>query len=190
MDYQTKIANFYKNNHRMPSNSEIMRLVGFKSKSSAFKLVTRLVKAGVIEKDNKGFLIPKKLFGGVRVLGMIQAGFPSPAEEELVDTMSLDDWLIKNKEATYMLRVKGDSMIEAGIMEGDMVLVDRSRTPQNGDVVLASLDGAWTMKYLSKKNGRVALVPANKKYKPIVPTQDQELTVAAVVIAVIRKYHV
>src|SRR5215470_4167955 len=108
----------------------------------------------------------------LRLLGNIWAGWPSPAEEELQDTMTLDEWLINNKEATYMLKVKGDSMIEAGIMEGDTALVDRSLTPRDGDIVVAEVDGAWTMKYLKKTGGRVELVPANKKYRPIVPKND------------------
>jgi repressor LexA len=188
MDAQTKIAAFYRANRRMPSYAEIMKLIGFKSKNAVYKLVRALEKKGAMKKDRKGRLIPRKLFGEIKVLGVVEAGFPSPAEEELVDTMTLDEWLIRNKEATYMLKVKGDSMIEAGIMEGDMVLVDRSRTPVSGDIVIAEVDGEWTMKYFSKRGGKVALVPGNKKYKPIIPTQ--ELTIAAVVVAVIRKYHV
>src|SRR5262249_24261841 len=133
MDYQAKIAGFYKTNRRMPRYAEIVKLVGFKSKIAAHKLVRALEKKGALTKDRKGRLIPKRLFGEVKILGLVEAGLPSPAEEELVDTMTLDEWLIKNKEATYMLKVKGDSMIEAGIMEGDMVLVDRSRDAKSGD---------------------------------------------------------
>jgi repressor LexA len=186
MDYQSKIANFYKRNRRMPNYKEIMMLTGFKSRNAVFKLLARLEEDGVIEKDSKGFLIPKRLFGEIKVLGTIAAGFPSPAEEETIDTITIDEWLIKNKEATYLLKVNGDSMIDAGIMDGDMVLLDRSKTAGNGDIVVAEIDGAWTMKYLRKDGSKVMLVPANKKYKPIIPTQ--ELTIAAVVIAVIRKY--
>jgi repressor LexA len=122
----------------------------------------------------------------LKLLGNIWAGWPSPAEEELQDTMTLDEWLINNREATYMLKVKGDSMIDAGIMEGDTALVDRSITPRSGDIVIAEVDGNWTMKYLQQTGNKVELVPANKKYKPIVPRSD--LKVAAVVISIIRKY--
>jgi SOS regulatory protein LexA len=122
----------------------------------------------------------------MKILENVAAGFPSPAEEELQDTMTLDEWLIENKEATYMLKVEGDSMIDAGIMSGDTVLVDRSKTPKSGDIVIAEVDGGWTMKYLKKSGNKVELVPANKKYKPIIPKED--LKVAAVVISVIRKY--
>ena len=185
--YRQKIANFYRKNRRMPTYSEIMRLLGFRSKNAVYKLLAKLENQGVLRKDSTGHIIPKRIFGEVRVLGTVEAGFPSPAEEELVDTMTIDEWLINNREATYMLKVKGDSMIEAGIMEGDMVLVDRSRTPKNGDVVVAEVDGEWTMKYLSKKGTQTILLPGNKKYRPIAP--KEELKIAAVVVAVIRKYH-
>jgi repressor LexA len=188
MDYQAKIANFYKKNRRMPTYAEIMKITGFKSRNAVFKLLKRLEARGIIEKDNKGFLIPKRLFGEIRVLGTVEAGFPSPAEEELVDTMTLDEWLIKNKEATYMLKAKGDSMIEAGIMEGDMILVDRSKEAKNGDIVIARLNDGWTVKFLSKKGNVIMLVPGNKKYKNIIPKEGDELEIAAVVTAVIRKY--
>ena len=85
-----------------------------------------------------------------------------------------------------MLRVKGDSMVDAGIIEGDMVLVERGREPKPGTIVIARIDGEYTMKYYRKRNGKAYLEPANKKYKPIFPTQ--ELSVEAIVIAVIRKY--
>jgi repressor LexA len=78
-------------------------------------------------------------------------------------------------------------MIDAGIRPGDMVLVERNRNPKEGDIVIAEVDKEWTMKYLKKENGCLVLVPANKKYKTIIP--GEELNIAAVVIAVIRKYH-
>jgi repressor LexA len=170
----------------MPTQTEIQTLAGFKSRNAAFKLVEKLERDGIVERDGKGFLIPKRLFGEIRILGTVEAGFPSPAEEELNDTMSLDEWLIRNKEATFMIKVKGDSMIDAGIMEGDMVLVERGKEPKSGDIVIAEVDRHWTIKYLEKKGASVRLIPANKKYQPIVP--KEELNIAAVVTAVIRKY--
>jgi repressor LexA len=170
----------------MPSYQEISALLGFKSKNAAYKLAEKLVREGFISKDREGKLIPKALFGDLRMLGIVEAGFPSAAEEELADTMSLDEYLIPNKEASYILKVKGDSMIDAGICEGDMVVVERTSTPKAGDIVIAEVDGAWTMKYLRKRGTHVYLEAANEKYKPIVPKQD--LKIAAVVRAVIRKY--
>lgn len=183
---KNKITSFYKKHRRLPSYSEIMALAGLKSKNSVFKLVKKLVRDGFLAKDSAGKLIPDRIYGETRVLGMVQAGFPTPAEEELVDTISLDEYLIENKEATFMLKVSGDSMIDAGIMEGDMVLADRSAKPSSGDIVIAEVDGEWTMKYLRQTSGKFWLEPANKKYPAIIP--KEELTVAAVVKAIIRKY--
>ena len=181
-----KIVAFYHKSRRMPSYGEIMRLGGFKSKNAAYKLVSGMVEQGLLDRDGQGKLIPRQSILSVKLLGTVEAGFPSPAEEELVDTMTLDEYLIHNREATYLLKVKGDSMIEAGIMPGDMVLVERGNDAREGDIVIAEVDHEWTMKYFTKKGARVVLMPANKKYHPITP-QD-ELRIAATVKAVIRKY--
>ena len=181
-----KIQAFYRRHRRMPSYSEIMDLAGFRSKNAAFKLAGKLVELGIIAKDATGRLTPKRLDAAIPVLGVVEAGWPSPAEEELLDTMTLDEYLIHNKEATYMLKVKGDSMTDAGILPGDQVLVERGVEPKNGDIVIAEVDGRWTMKYFRKRGSRVVLLPGNKKFKPIIP--KEELRIAAVVKAVIRKY--
>lgn len=184
--YKKLILRFYKRKRRMPNYTEIMDILGFKSKNSVFKLVKKLQEEGFLDKDEKGKLIPRNLFGELKVLGQIEAGFPSPAEEELVDTMSLDEFLIKNKEATYMLKVSGDSMKDAGIMAGDMVLVDRSVNAAVGDIVIAQVDHKWTIKYLRRKGNNTYLEPANSRFKNIYP--KEELVITAVVKAVIRKY--
>ncbi|MFC1618304.1 transcriptional repressor LexA [Patescibacteria group bacterium] len=184
--YLNKIKSFYDKQKRMPSYGELAKLLGFKSRNAAYKLADRLIKAGVLSKDSAGRLRPSKLFQDTKVLGVIEAGFPSPAEEELIDTLSLDDFLIRNKSATYILEVTGQSMIDAGIMPGDMVLVERGKDPKEGDIVIAEVDSKWTMKYYRKIRGRVCLVPANRRYKTIYP--EEELNIAAIVIAVIRKY--
>jgi SOS regulatory protein LexA len=170
----------------MPSYGEIMELLGFRSRHAVTRLVDRLVAEGLVTKDPQGKLIPHARDGEVPLLGIVEAGFPSPAEEELIDTMSLDEYLIENKEATYILKVKGDSMIGAGIREGDLVIVERTNTPRVGDIVIAEVDGEWTMKYLRKRGETLYLAPANPRYKPIVP--KEELKVVAVVTAVVRKY--
>jgi len=177
---------FYEQHRRMPTYSEIMRLMGFKSKNSAYKLVNTMVEKGLIQKDTSGKIVPRQLTLPVRVLGTVEAGFPSPAEEELSDTMTLDEYLIEKREATFLLKVSGDSMFDAGIMPGDLVLVERGKDPKAGDIVIAEVDHEWTMKYFQKVNGQVTLVAANKKYPPIVP--KDELKIAAVVKAVVRKY--
>jgi len=180
------ISHFYHEKGRMPSFSEIGEIVGFHSKNAVFKLVNKLEQLKFIERDEKGRLIPGSIASYVKMLGTVEAGFPSPAEEELADTLSLDNLLIQNPEATFLLKVSGDSMAEAGILPGDMVLVDKGQVPKSGDIVIAEVDGEWTMKYLKKRGESVALIPANPRYKPIKP--KKELKIAGVVTAVVRKY--
>ena len=181
-----KIARFYYQKGRMPSFSEIAELTGFRSKNAVYKLVNKLEKLKVLQRDDKGRLIALSIAAPVKLLGTVEAGFPSPAEEELADNLSLDDLLIQNPEATFLLKVSGDSMSEAGILPGDMVLVDKGEQAKNGDIVIAEVDGEWTMKYLKKRGDNVVLVPANPKYQAIKP--KKELKIAGVVTAVVRKY--
>jgi len=171
----------------MPSYSELTAIVGFRSKNAAFKLVERFIKREWLEKDATGRLLPGRLFQALPVLGTVSAGSPSPADEELHDTMSLDEYLIGNREATYILKVNGHSMQDAGILPGDMLLVERGAEPRDGDIVIAQVDRDWTMKYFRRRGASVFLEAANKDYQPIHP--QEELKIAAVVRAVIRKYH-
>jgi SOS regulatory protein LexA len=187
--YAKKLAEFYRKNKRMPSYGEAARIFSLRSKDSAHGVIGRLVKLGLISKDKTGRMIPKEaLFqkGPLRVLGLVEAGFPTPGEENLLDTLTLDDFLIGNRDASFMLKVKGDSMNDAGIKEGDLVIVERVETAKPGSIVIAEVDGAWTMKYLRTSRGKFYLEPANKEYKPIYPKED--LRIAAVVTAVVRKY--
>ncbi|KAF0179951.1 MAG: DNA polymerase V [Nitrospirae bacterium] len=180
------IRNFYTERGRMPSFSEIGGLVGLSSKSSVFKLIERLEKEQSLSRDVNGRLLPGPMSHPLRVLGSVEAGFPSPAEEELADTLSLDDLMVKNRQATFLLKVSGDSMSGVGIMPGDMVIIDRSLSPKSGDIVVAEVDGAWTMKRLKKSGENIVLVAANPNYKPIRP--KNELKIAGVVTGVVRKY--
>ena len=174
----------------MPSYAEIASLSGFKSKNSAYKLVRSMVSEGLVERDSQGKVVPKKEFltagQQLRLLGYVEAGFPSPAEEELTDTMTMDDYLVGNREATYLLKVQGDSMNGAGIMPGDMVLVERRSDAKDGDIVIAEIDHEWTMKFFRKRGSKVVLVPGNKKYPVIEPSDELKMT--AIVKAVVRKY--
>jgi len=170
----------------MPGYQEMMAMLEFKSKNAVYKLLNRMVDDGTVSKDSRGKIIPNRLVGEVPMLGLVEAGIPTAAEADTYDTMSLDDYLVGDKEGTYILEVKGDSMIEEGIKEGDLVVVERRGEPKDGDIVIAEVDGGWTMKYFRKHLGRIYLEPANKNYKPIYPTYD--LKIAAVVKGVIRKY--
>jgi repressor LexA len=185
-EYLQKIRAFYRSQKRMPSYSELMAVVGFRSKGATYKMVRQLIAGEWLEKDAAGKLLPGRHFHDLRLLGAVAAGFPSPAEEELADTVSLDELLIRNKEATYLLTVNGDSMIEAGILPGDWLIVERGAPVRDGDIVIAQVDREWTMKYFRRRGTKVFLEAANKNYQPIHPTE--ELKIAAVVRGVVRKY--
>ncbi len=185
-DYKNKIISFYRDNKRMPVYTEIMNLVGFRSKNAVYKLVNKLIEEGILTKDSRGHLIPNKLIDEVPLVGLVEAGFPSEAEESLLDTVNLDDYLVKDKSLTYLLKVKGDSMIDAGIHEGDIVIAEKRNIAKDGDIVIALVDGGSTMKYYRKKGNQVYLEPANKDFELIFPESQLEIT--AVVKGVIRRY--
>ncbi len=189
-DHKRKLIRFYKRHKRMPGYQEVMNITGFRSKNAVWKLLERLADEGVIEKDAQGKIAPRNIKEGIKLLGLVEAGFPSPAEEELLDVMDFDEYLTPNKENCYILKVKGDSMKDAGIQPGDMVIVERKNTFKPGEIVIACIDGEYTMKYLRKKDGDFFLEPANVKYRPIYPIENfrVEAVVTAVVTAVVRKY--
>lgn len=168
----------------MPSYREICYLFNFKSKASGQYLVKKLIEAGLLEKDQSGKLLPKKIL--LPQLGFIPAGSPISVSEQLLDAFSLEEYLVDQPETSYILEVHGDSMIGAGIYPKDLVIVDSARRPRNGDIVVANVDNEYTLKYLKNKKGKVMLVPANPKYKPIKPKNS--LAINGVVISVARKY--
>lgn len=180
------LVRYYRKFHHLPSYDELAELFGVESKGSLHKYVEKFIEEGLVGKSEGGKLIPTTKLYGLRVLGSVQAGFPTDAEEDEVDTLSLDDFLIKNPETSYMLTVSGDSMIDAGIMPGDMVIVERGRVPKIGEIVIAEVDHAWTMKYYLKRGDEVILRPANNKYPDIRPRE--ELNIGGVVTSVVRKY--
>ena len=111
----------------MPSYQEIMKLVGFRSKNAAYKLVAKLIEEGLVSKDAQGKLIPSAGLTELPLLGLVQAGTPTDVEADSFDTLSLDSYLIKDRSRTFLLEVKGDSMIDAHIEEGDIVVATRDR---------------------------------------------------------------
>ena len=183
---QKIIAGFFRENRRMPSYAEMINLLGVKSKSVVNFWVNKLVEAGIIEKDGRGHLTFTKRPFAIPLVGSVQAGFPSPEEESLCDVISMDEYLISRPDSSFLLQVSGDSMIGEGIKEGDLVIVEKGREPRNGDIVIAEVDGEWTMKYFRRQGKQVVLEAANPKYPIIKP--KTELKIGGIVTAVIRKY--
>lgn len=180
------IVHFHRRHKRMPTHAEICTIFGYKSKNAAAKLVNKLIAEGRMTKDKTGRLLPPNSPEQVRLLGLVEAGFPAPVEEQEINTMSLDEWLVEDRDGTYMLRVKGNSMIDASIADGDYVLVLRTHAIAPGDIVVANIDGEWTLKYLRQKNGQQYLEAANAEYPDMYPSES--LHIEAKVVAVIRKF--
>jgi DNA polymerase V len=120
----------------------------------------------------------------------ITAGFPSPAEDHVVQRVDLMAQLMRHPQATYLLRVRGESMIEAGIFDNDVVMVDRAITPRSGQVVVAVVDGDFVCKTLYQRAGRIKLKAANPTFADITPKDGQTLEIWGVVIAAIKQFRV
>jgi len=117
----------------------------------------------------------------------ISAGFPSPAEDFKEVRISLDKELVKNEDATFYARVRGNSIIDANIEDGDLLVIDRSIETRNGKVAVCMIDGEFTIKRLKVEKNCVYLMPENKKYKPIIVTKENELIIWGIVTYVIKK---
>ncbi|MCF7837884.1 MAG: LexA family transcriptional regulator [Candidatus Marinimicrobia bacterium] len=182
-----RLREFLRREQRFPSHAELAALYGYTSKNAAARWLRRLEQLGYAVRGAGGkWRQTSRLLGRTRLLGAVTAGFPSPAEEELVDTLSLDEYLIERPEATFMLTVTGDSMRDAGILPGDLVLVERGAQPHRNDVVVAQVDREWTLKYFGRDRQGVYLDPANPAYQRIRPRES--LVMGGVVRAVVRKY--
>jgi DNA polymerase V len=120
----------------------------------------------------------------------VAAGFPSPAEDHQVQRLDLMAQLVRHPQATFLLRVRGDSMRDVGILDGSVVLVDRAVAPRHGHIVIAIVDGEFVCKTLSTRAGRMRLKAANPTYPDIVPKDGQTLDVWGVVVATIHQHRV
>ena len=118
----------------------------------------------------------------------VEAGFPSPADDYIEGKLSLDEHLIQHRDSTFFVRAKGDSMVGAGIFDGDLLVVDRSLNPSSGDIVIAVLDAELTVKRLIRRDGMVILKPENPEFKEIVLKEGQELQVWGVVTSTTKKF--
>lgn len=177
-----------------PSLSDLAVAFGVRSKNAVAKVVNVLTKAGFLEKDPKGRIkfsekaeekdIDVALM--LPLFGPIAAGFAAPVEEQAEEMMTLDQYLVRDRTKTFLLRVKGDSMIDAGIFEGDLVIVERGKEPKVGDIVVGILDGEFTLKRLKRDKGKFYLQAENAAYPDMYALE--ELQVAGVVRGTVRKY--
>ena len=114
-------------------------------------------------------------------LDKVSAGFPSPATDYMETKLDLNEYLIKHPSATFYIYAKGDSMIDDGIYSGDIMIVDRSLSPKSKDIVIAVIDGEFTVKRIYNKSNKIYLIPSNKRYKYIPITDDMDFQIWGVV---------
>lgn len=131
---------------------------------------------------------PAKPFSRPLFTSVVRAGFPSPADDHLERDLDLHELLISHPAATYYVRLSGDSMKDGGLYDGDILVVDRSLEPAHGNIVVAVVDGEFTVKRLYRKGGQIQLKPENELYPPIVITEERELVIWGVVTGSVRRF--
>ena len=179
----TYIGEFQHKRGYSPSLSDLALAFGVRSKNAIAKVVNVLVREGHLDKDPKGRIkiiemtepedFPQPMT--LPLFGPISAGFAAPVEEQAEELVKLDDYLVRDQASTFLLRVKGDSMIEAGIFEGDLVIVERGRTPKVGDIVVGVLDREFTLKRLKKEKGKYYLQAENADYPDMYALEELEV---------------
>jgi repressor LexA len=182
-DYLLLLKRFYGKFKRLPSYSEMLEVFGLSSKNAVHKIVHKWIEEGLLNKDN-GKLAPATKFFSLPLMGLIKAGQPILADENK-SYLTIDEYLIDDPSSSFLLKVRGDSMVNAGIFEDDLVVIDMKRSAANGDIVLAEIDREWTLKYLKKTAKETYLEAANENYPPLHP--KSELKVHGVVKGVIRR---
>lgn len=142
------------------------------------------------QKDNVEFFTPD--FSNPMSLsvasGTVPAGFPSPAADFEENSLDLNTYLVKHKSSTFYAKVKGDSMKDAGIHDGDMLIIDKSLEPSNRDIALCCIDGEYTVKRVVFEGDIIMLVPENDKYEPIRVDKENELIIWGIVTGVIKRF--
>ncbi|MFA6005678.1 MAG: S24 family peptidase [Patescibacteria group bacterium] len=185
-DRLSALKDFFHHSKRLPSYSELQKLWDLASKNAVFKAIHNLIEEGFLQKDTHNKLAPTPLFFALNLYGQVPAGFPVPTPDDQADALSLESYLIEKPSATFLLKVSGDSLKDLGILPGDLALLEKTKNARRGQVVLARVDGEWTLKILAKDKNRLYLQPANSNYAPIIP--KNELSIYGVVKGVVRKY--
>ncbi|HEY1328050.1 MAG TPA: LexA family transcriptional regulator [Casimicrobiaceae bacterium] len=184
--YLSRLQDYYAQHRALPSYASIGSLLGLKSKSSVAALVARLKLAGYLEATPDRRLAPTKRFFARALASVpVRAGLPEAVEDDDADAVTIDDYLIERPSQTVLVRVRGDSMIDAGILEGDLVVVEKRPAAQKGDIVVAIVDGQFTLKRLDLEQGRFVLKAENPAYPVIRP--EGALEIFGVMVGLVRK---
>ena len=184
--YLALLQDYYAQHRALPSFAFIGSLLGLKSKSSVAAMVARLKLAGYVESTPDRRLAPtKRFFERPLAESPVHAGLPSVVEDAPADALTIDDYLIERPSQTVLVRVKGDSMMDAGILDGDLVVVEKAAAAKRGDIVVAIVDGEFTLKTLDLERGRFVLKPENPAYPVIRP--EGALEIFGVMVGLVRK---
>lgn len=183
-----RLRDHYARHGTMPSYAGIGEVVGFKAKNAAVKLAKRLAEQGFLKAAPGGKLAPTARFFELPMVdAKVRAGTPEAVGDHVsAELVTLDGFLVSSPSNTVLVRVKGDSMIEAGILDGDLAVVERSETARSGEFVVAVIDDEFTLKELHCDGRRPLLVPHNAKYSVICPSQT--LQIFGIVRGVVRRY--
>jgi repressor LexA len=185
--YLSKLRDYYRDYRALPSYSTMAEVLGLASKSAVHALVKRLVDEGFLSKTPDRRVAPEeKFFERPLTQSAVRAGMPSLAEGDAPDGMAVDRYLINNPASSLLVPVKGDSMINAGIHDGDMVVIDTTASYKAGDIVIAEIEGEVTLKTLAKEAGFWVLQPENPDYPIIRP--EGEWRIVGVLVGLMRKY--
>lgn len=186
-EYLDRLRDYYADHRHIPSFQRIATLMGFTSKGASSKLLARLESAGFIEQAEDDAWIPAARFFERPLIDVsVRAGAPDRIEASAATPFLLDDYLIRKPSQTMLVPVKGDSMVDAGIHEGDLVAIERGRPATAGDFVVAIVDNEFTLKELGLERGRFVLKPHNPAYPVIRPKGDLE--VFGVVVGLVRRF--
>lgn len=175
--YLAQLRDYYQTYGVLPSHASIAQLLGLRAKSAVTSLARRLKAEHFLDTAPDGRrLIPGERFFERPLADSVRAGFPDPASQMQPEMQSIDRQLIRTPSRTLLLKVKGDSMIDAGLLEGDMLVVERGAPARAGDIVVAIVDNEFTVKYLElDEHGQFYLRPGNKAYPPIRPKDGLEV---------------
>jgi repressor LexA len=184
--YLSILQDYYAEHGVFPPYSGIGQLLGLRSKSSVAAFVARMRADGRLEATPDRRLKPGVRFFERTTRGTVRAGLPQVAEDDYLDPVSLDRYLIDTPSRTLLVEVKGDSMNGAGILSGDLAVVERGAHAELGDLVVARVDGEFTLKRLGRDGEHPTLIPANPDY-PVIHAEG-ELEIVGRVRGVVRKY--
>lgn len=186
--YLDLLRDYYAENLRIPSFQRICELMGFASKTASKKLMDRLGKAGFVERttDDDAWIPTNRFFERHLADVAVRAGAPDMINQSQGELFLIDQYLVRQPSRTLMVPVKGDSMMDAGIQEGDLVVVERTKAAKAGDFVIAIIDDEFTLKELILEKGKFALKPHNPAY-PVIRPQGQ-LEIFGVVTGLVRRY--